>query len=146
MREAKECSLYLGVVVAETVLSKEFDSVIRMPHGNKGFDFYCKNGYKIDSKASCLRDPNRYAGDNLFWNFHIRRNDVADFFICVGYDNRDKLNPMHVWLIPGKLLSHLISLTILNTRDGLAKWSKYERPLENIVNCCDKLRRDDSID
>ena len=48
------CSLFLGVHVAERVLSHVFKQVKRMPNGNVGYDFTCARGRKIDVKSACV--------------------------------------------------------------------------------------------
>lgn len=92
MKINKKCPLFLGCHVAERVLSHVFKDVERMPHNNKGFDFICNKGFKIDSKASCLHKDNTYI-------FHINHNKIADYFLCIAFDNRDNLNPQYIWLI-----------------------------------------------
>lgn len=95
----KECSSYLGFFIAESVLSTIFKSTKRMPYGNKGFDFVCSNGFKIDVKRACLK-PVGY--DLKYgWRFGIKRNKVADYFLLLAFDNRDNLVPQHIWLIKG---------------------------------------------
>ncbi len=42
----KDCGLWLGCHVAERILPKIFEDPQRMPMGNKGYDFICKNGTK----------------------------------------------------------------------------------------------------
>ena len=134
MHESKRCSLYLGVCVAEKALSTFFQSTERMPHGNKGFDFLCGRKFKIDVKSGCFNEGGRY------WGFHINKNIIADYFLCLAFNNRDDLNPQHVWLIPGNLISHLTGLSIRCGPKSLSKWSEYERPLDKVIACCSELR------
>lgn len=97
--ENKECSSYLGIGIAEEVLYRVFKDVVRMPMNNHGFDFVCNKGKRIDVKSSCIRE----AGG---WKFTIRRNHVADFFLCIAFDNRTDLNPLHLWLIPSHIVNY----------------------------------------
>jgi len=138
----KDCGIFLGCHVAERVLSYVFKDVKRMPYGNKGFDFICNKGFKIDSKASCLlKKRNNYS-------FAIRNNKIADYFLCIGFDNRENLNPQHIWLIKSdeiirnKKLNEFTSLTIQNTEYGLTKFSKYELTdkLKETIECCNVLK------
>jgi hypothetical protein len=131
MSESKECGLFLGVHIAEGMLSKLFKDVKRMPHGNKGYDFICSNGYKIDVKSACRRKH----GD---WAFHIDRNTTADYFLCIMYDNRTDLNPLHLWLIPGEVVNHLITTGVSESTVG--KWSEYEIEINKSTKCCDSMR------
>ena len=132
LSEAKETPAYLGVYVAERALSKFFDNIQRMPTNNPKFDFLCGRGFKIDVKSSCLRRGERKA----CWEFEIKRNEIADYFLCLAFDNREDLNPMHVWLIPGKMVCHLRMLAICGGPKSLSKWTKYERPMDSVVACC----------
>ena len=135
MADAKDCSLYLGVYVAERALSKFFDHIERMPYGNPGYDFICGKGFKIDVKSACRC---KQVGRSDGWGFHIRRNCVADYFLCLAFDDRESLAPEHVWLIPGSVLNHLSSAVITESR--LAKWSAYEQPLNRVEACCSIMR------
>jgi len=132
----KECPQYLGVTVAEKVLSKIFKNVEVMPFGNSGFDFICNSGYRIDVKSAC-KMKNRKA-----WIFGIKQNQIADYFLCLAFDNRDNLNPEHIWLIPAKQVNHLKTLTISQSK--LYKLSQYEltNKLNDVISCCNVLRGD----
>lgn len=139
MSEAKDSSLYLGVVVAERVLSHYFEDVQRMPHNNPGYDFICKNGFKIDAKSACRRKGRRdRTGRSDVWFFATKHNIVADYFFFLAFEERMSLKPEHVWLIPTKELNHLAYFSIAESR--LAKWSKYEKPLDKVIACCSVLR------
>ncbi len=132
MSENRSCPLYLGVHVAERVLAKVFNDVAVMPHGNPGYDFICGKGYKIDVKSSCYRKTNN-------WTFCINRNSAADYFLCVAFDNRDNLNPLHIWLIPGHAINTQLCATI--RPKTLDKWSIYELDkLDDITTCCNVIR------
>ena len=51
----KESPQWLGITVGEKVLSKVFKNVEIMNTGNKGYDFICNGGYKIDVKTATRR-------------------------------------------------------------------------------------------
>jgi hypothetical protein len=107
---------------------------------NPGFDFICKNGYKIDVKSSSLH-PLKYsrgkAYDHPYWFFKINKNHIADYFFCLAFSSRASLEPLHVWLIPANVINHLQSLIITQTQ--LPKWSDYEKPLDKVWSCYTKL-------
>lgn len=42
LEDAPDCSSYLGVYVAERILSYYFEDITRMPYGHIGYDFICK--------------------------------------------------------------------------------------------------------
>ena len=139
MSESKESSQYLGVYVAERVLRNcgLFQHIEKMPLNHPGIDFRCGKGFGIDVKSSCLHQG-RWGSPH--WAFTIKGNDKADFFMLIGFDDREGLNPLHVWLVPGYLINMQGSLTITNNEIGLAKWAKYEQAIGLVASCCDKLK------
>jgi len=142
MREAKDCASYLGIHVAERVLSKFFGHIERMPPNNPGYDFVCGKGFKIDCKSACICFINHKYPT---WKININKNELPDFFLCIGFDNREDLTPLHVWLIPGADVNMFEGIGISNTEKSLAKWSKYERPLDKVLFCCEEIRNGDKI-
>jgi hypothetical protein len=133
MTEAKESSAYLGYI-SEIVLSSVFDNVERAPNNNPGWDFKCGKGKLIDAKAACLNK--RGAG----WQYSIRRNTIADYFLLLAFQDRKTLTPLHVWLVPGKLINHKTGITISRSLLSLDLWKKYEMPLDKIEMKCDSIR------
>ncbi len=129
--ENKECSLFLGVHVAERVLSKVFKDVEVMPHGNPGYDFICNHRKLIDVKSACASKR----GD---WKFAIRHNTIADYFLCVAFDNRSDLTPLHVWLLPGDQFNHFKNAAI--STGTIHKWDEYRLDISKILTCCDTIR------
>jgi len=135
---SRKSSNYLGVVIAENVLERYFNNVIRMPYGNPGYDFLCNRGFKIDVKSSCLLRHGRAKVGS--WGFHINRNTVADYFICLAFDNRSSLIPMHIWIIPGHAVNQKTELCITLSDNVLKKWAIYERPIERVLKCCNETK------
>lgn len=128
MSENKDCNLYLGVHIAENALSKIFEDVQRMPYGNPKYDFICGRGFKIDVKSACQYiDRGR-----VVWSFHINCNTIADYFLCIAFDNRKHLNPLHIWLIGGDeiinkyKIKEYMKVGISDSIKILKKYSKYE--------------------
>jgi hypothetical protein len=141
IKDVKESSFYLGVHVSERALSNFFDHIERMPMGNPGYDFLCGRGHKIDVKSSCLHRPNcKDHPGTARWTFSIFRNRVADYFLCLAFDNIDDLNPQHVWLIPGNIINNKSKVSITNSARSLPKWSVYERPLDRVLACCETMK------
>lgn len=140
LSEAKDTGVYLGVYIAERALSKFFNNIIRMPFRNPGYDFLCGRGFKIDVKSSCIiKQPGRSDA----WTFHIQKNTVADYFLCLAFDNRESLEPLHVWLVPGKDVNEKSCIHLSKTR--LSKWTDYEKPLDRVVVCCDQIKRQEGL-
>lgn len=135
----KDCGIYLGCHVAEKVLSYVFKNVQRMKMNNPGYDFVCGKGYKVDVKSSCIHGRD---GRSDQWIFIINRNTIADFFLCLAFDNRNDLNPEYMWLIPGNVLNHLTGTSI--SRSTLNKWLKYEQSIDKVISCCDDMKDRDS--
>ena len=138
MSEATDCSNYLGVHVAERVLSNFFDNITRMPTNHPGYDFVCGKGFKIDVKSACTHYASRWKVPR--WSFHPYRNKTADYFLCLAFYSREFLEPQHVWLIPGNVINHLSGFAIPDSEYGIEKWEKYEQPLDSVIRCCDKLK------
>jgi hypothetical protein len=136
MSENKECAVYLGVYVAERVLSKVFKDVEVMPYGHSGYDFICNKGKKIDVKAAC--SIIRKTGWSESWTFHIRRNGTADYFLCLAFDNRENLNPLHAWLLPSNKFNHLITTTI--STSTVVKWDEYRIDVAKVAESCNELK------
>ena len=130
----KNSSTFFGVTIAEQLLAKVFKYVERMLNNNPGFDIICNQGYKIDIKSATKPK------DKNYWLFNIRHNPIADYFLCLAFDNRINLNPMHVWLIPSKEINHLTNLGISESR--LDKWNKYELSdkMDKIIGCCNIMK------
>lgn len=127
----KMCPHYLGYI-AEIILSNVYKDVKVMPINNHGYDFICNRGMKIDVKSAAT-------GDKGYWLFAIRKNQIADYFLCIAFNNRDDLyNPVHLWLIPANKVNRFVGLTI--RKNTVDKWSKYELPLNKVMSCCDSLR------
>lgn len=137
LSDAKDTTVYLGVHIAERILSRYFEDVKRMPYGNPGYDFLCKRGYKIDVKSSTLIHTD---GRPEYWKFMIKKNQVADYFLCLAFDNRERLTPLHIWLIPGDIVRDHHGLHISNLENRIMKWSRFERPIDKVADCCEVLR------
>jgi hypothetical protein len=127
----KRCTLFLGVHVAEQVLSNVFKHVERMPIHNPGFDFVCNKGKKIDVKSSCINKDGR-------WKFKIKQNQIPDFFLAIAFDNRNKLNPMYMWLIPKDVVCHRHAVSVAPSTVG--KWDEYQLDIEKVITCCKEMR------
>ena len=138
MEDNHECPQWLGVHIAERALSGFFDNIERLPVGTSGGDFRCGKGFLIDVKSACLRVQPMHNTPCL--HFTIKRNVVADYFLCLGFSDRESLQPIHVWLIPGKEINHLTGLIIGMGKRSLKRWSKYERPLEKVIVCCNQMK------
>ena len=148
MKINRKCSMFLGCHVAERVLSHVFKDVQKMSFNNKGFDFICNKGMKIDVKSSCLHKNNSYV-------FTINHNKIADYFLCIGFDNRDNLNPQHIWLIKSDDISNngykskrmnkdTSTINIKSDSDSIEKFSKYELTdkLKETIECCNTLKEE----
>jgi ankyrin repeat protein len=134
MDKNRECSMFLGIHVAEEVLCRLFEDVERMPTNNPGYDFVCSNGYLIDSKSACI-----LKNDGIpKWHFHINKNTIADYFILLAFDNRESLTPLHIWMIPGSVVNHLTSIAI--SESVIHKWDEYRLDIDKVVMCCDTMK------
>lgn len=136
MYKDKTLPQYLGIVIGERLIRHLFNDVEVMPHGNPKFDFICNKGKKIDVKtSSTLLEGDKYP----HWGFKIKRNTTADFFICVAFDNRTDLNPLHLWMIPGKEINNHSGIQI--SPSTIHKWDKWKRDIDNAQLCCAEIRK-----
>ena len=131
MNENDECAAFLGVCVNEKLIRHRFKEIKVMPFGNPGFDFICNKGMKVDAKSACLNKRGR-------WMFAINRNTIADYFLCVAYDDREHLNIMHVWLIPGRDVNRFTGISI--SPSTIHKWDKYIYDIEGFSSCCNAMK------
>lgn len=138
MNENRNCSSFLGVYVAEQVLGDLFERVERAPYGNPGWDFKCGKGKLIDCKSGCLIHRERRSPS---WEFNIKNNIISDYYLCIGFDDRKNLNPLHVWVIPGDLVNHLTSLGFANCDRSLSKWKQFEKPINNVIAGCQRMKK-----
>lgn len=130
--------MWLGVHVAEKILSTYFNEMVRMPYGNSGYDFICGQGYKIDTKSSCLHC---YENDPPHWKFYPSRNTIADYFLCIAFnENRVNLKPLHVWLIPGHVVNSKLCFSIYDNKKSLDKYQIYEKSLDSAITCCQRMK------
>lgn len=139
LKNNKSCPTYLGCYIAEKVLYNVFKNVVMMPPNNTGYDFICNGGKKIDVKSATIKKCQKA------WDFRINKNDIADYFLCLAFDNRTDLNPLHLWLIPGHVVNNLVSLTI--SASTIYKWKEHElldKLYESIEHCNVKRVRDDA--
>lgn len=138
MSENRACSQFLGVHVAERVLSQVFKNVERMLINNHGYDFICGKGHKIDVKSSCRSSCGAFADR---WIFHIDKNQIADYFLLLAFDNRDDLNPEHIWIIPAGEINDHISISVSETRTD--KWNEYRLDIDKVITCCNAMKEGD---
>lgn len=130
MDENLNCSMWLGYVVGECVLSQAFKLAEQAKYNNPGYDWVCNRKFKIDVKAVCIEK-----GGNR-WNFEIKSNKEADYFLLAGFDNRQDLNPLQTWLINGDArvtnnsgaftLHDRKKLSITNTPKSMKPYERYK--------------------
>ena len=133
--ENPKCSQYLGIHVAERVLSLVFKDVVRMPMGNPGYDIICNRNKLIDIKCSTLHEKKKNAKS---WDFHIRHNTITDYFLCLAFDNRKDLTPLHAWLLPGSKFNQFVGISI--SQSTIHKWDEYALDMTRINQCCNAIR------
>ena len=132
--ESGDSSSYLGVHIGERKIARIILPMIlgnvkkEMVYGNPGFDFIVE-GYKEDIKVDI---KSRKLSDNR-WSFMIRHNNISDYFLLIGFDNRENLYCMHIWLFhrddiirKGSKFWKREIFSIANTPKGLKEFEKYE--------------------
>ena len=136
MNENKLCPSYLGIAIGERLCRHLFKDVEMMPYGNTGYDVVCNKGKKIDVKTSCIT---LQEGKHPRWLFEIRKNITADYFIIVAFDNRTDLNPLHLWMIPGKELNENSSKSI--SLSTIHKWDEWKMDINDAQICCAEIKK-----
>lgn len=135
MYEDKFCAQYLGIVIGERLIKHLFKDVEVMPYGNPKFDFICNKGKKIDVKTRCIAlEKRKYP----HWKFYINHNTIADFFILVAFDNRTDLNPLHLWMIPGKEINNQKNARI--SPPTIHKWDEWKIDINDAQICCTEMK------
>ena len=134
MYKNKKSTLYLGIVIAERLIRHLFKDVEVMPYGNTGYDFVCNKGKKIDVKSGRVT----FSDGRPRWTFNIDYNKKCDFFILVAFDNLIDLNPLHLWMIPGKELNKQTSASV--SPSTLHKWRQWKRDIKDAQLCCAEMR------
>lgn len=140
IRENRKNTRFLGVYIAESSVNKLFKGSQRMRLRNPGYDIVCNKGYKIDVKASTLSATNTLS-------FHINENNIADYFILIGYNNIIELKPLHMWIIGSEEIIHDYPmhdwhiLMVPNEPIYTDYLQKYERidKLEELREICDEF-------
>ena len=135
LSENKDCALFLGVHIAERLLSNVFKNVQVMPFGNPKFDFICSRNKLIDVKSACLSGSN-----HARWSFHIGCNTVPDYFLCLAFNNRENLIPMHVWMVPGNELNRFTGVSV--SPNTVHKWNSYEMDITKVTECCSIMKQE----
>jgi len=155
----EDCPIHFGEFT-ENLMIQTFEDPIKMPPNNPGFDWKCRNGDKVDNKGRCLDYDNRSNWSG--WIFSIRYNDVADIFILSAWDNRDSLNPLHVWIFhkndiirkgngayaPKVEFWKRDGFTITNTPEGLKEFEKHEATnrLDKLKELCGRDNKGENVD
>lgn len=140
----EDCSSHFGEFT-ENLMIQTFEDPIRMPYGNPGFDWKCKNGEKIDNKGACLIYTK---GRSPRWILPIEHNNIADWFILSMWDNRDSLNPLHVLafhkndIVRGRKFCEFENFSITNTLEKLKELEKHEVTdrLDKLKELCNRER------
>lgn len=145
------CASFFGKHIGENLFGRFLKDNIfeyvkyRSGERDGGIDFICKNPrqefidkyphlkleigkeYKIQLKMRCLE----ICHNSVRWNFDICFNNV-DYFILVGWDNRDNLKLMHIWMIHkdeiirNRKLWRRDMMCITNTANCLEMFDQYE--------------------
>lgn len=140
-----DCPRYFGDFT-ESLMIQTFEGATKMPSNNPGYDWTCKKGDKIDNKGSCLIYRK---GKSPMWQFNIMYNNITDWFILSAWDNRDSLNPLHVWafhkddIVRGRKFWRRDTLAITDISKGLKEFEKYEitHRLDELKELCNMKKK-----
>jgi len=132
MSENTDCPIYLGIHIVEHAMKHIFNDVEVMPMNNPGYDFVYDGGKKVDAKSGCILNNRNN------WQFHINHNTTTDYFVCVAFDNRKDLNPLHIWMLPGDKFNHLSTASI--SISTIHKWDVYRLDIDDVIMYCNTIR------
>lgn len=177
----EKCSVHFGIFTGEYTYKRFLLAIFEYAKWNggyrdRGIDFICKDPrhefidkypqfklernkeYNIQLKVRCLV----YAPDSSpRWNFHvdtynnfaIDRNNIPDYFIFSAWDDRNNLEPLHIWMIHKdemvrigrnrinkRVLWNRTGLSIYDSQRSLSEFEKYE--LKNELKILKKLCED----
>jgi len=143
-KDNEDCSQYFGIVIFEEIIERIFKTFQRMPPNNPKFDYICGNGYKIQAEARCLM----YYNNNSRLEFRVDYNNIADYFLFGGFDNRIDKNLLYLWLIHKNEIIRGIELwkrndlSITNSFYGIEPFKKYEviDKLDKFKECMNRRR------
>lgn len=127
--ENKDCSNYLGCCINEQILKHVMPNAILMDNCNPGYDLICGKGYLVDAKSSTLLHNEH---KNPYWHFNIRKNKIPDYFLLTAYKDRESLEILYMWLIPGKDINNRSGLSI--SEKCTSKWENYKIDHINAIN------------
>jgi hypothetical protein len=154
--ESTDSSAYLGVFVgedqiADLILRQWYKNVIHMPGGTFEHDFLVLDDgvlLKIEVKTSSRL--HRRPGEYDRWQFNIDRNKTANWFLLIALNSFvDERTPFpkveHIWYIPSyEVDTDKKYLTIGELT--MKKWSKWERHIQDVKQCCNELRSEKAGD
>lgn len=138
MADAPDSASYLGIVIAEKVVQALMPGAVKhMPNNNPGYDFICGRGYKVDVKSAALVAS---GPRSKYWVFHPNYNTIADYFVLLAFDTRDKLNPQYVWVVPGHVINRQRSLSITPGGGNEKLFKPYLHDPSAIIACCNTMK------
>jgi hypothetical protein len=129
MEDTPDCPEYFGICIGEKYVSQVFEDSKPVPYGTPGYDWEW-NDLKVQHKARCLNT----LGVPRYWRFtRLDYNKIAQKFVISGWDNRNTLNPKHIWIFDkDEIMSDGLpfwnrhDFKIYDTPEGLAEYAKYE--------------------
>lgn len=124
--ESPKCHDWIGIYIAENIAFGHLKGYERAPFGNHGYDFFNDAGKTVDCKASHLRQTSKTGRG---WQFAISRNDIADAFFCIAFDEFPSREILYMWFIPGVEIHHMARLSIGMGKRSRTKWEKYRVPV-----------------
>lgn len=151
MSNNPDCPSYLGINFGERPIEKflliYFEHVRMTDYHDGGIDFVCvdpmqglidkypklklerNKEYHIQLKTKCLRLRRK---GRFGWDFVISYNNKSDYFILLGLDSKDNLNPLHIWMfhkddiVREEIFWRRNSITITNTEEKLKEFDMHE--------------------
>jgi len=142
MKENNSCPQYLGIVINERLIKHLFPDAEMMPMHFPGYDFTCRRGKKVNAKASTTFIRENKKSNTVFWYFNFLKNKIPDFFLCVAYSSVENPTPLHIWMVPGKEINYLSTISINSST--IHKWDQWRMDVDKAQACCTAMKDDKS--
>lgn len=145
-KENRRIKQFIGYV-GENGILQLFEGSKKMKRNNPGYDIICPRGYKLDVKTSVLSRFNTLL-------FKIDKNQIADYFILVAFDNVIDLKPINVWVLKSddtlrdRFIKNIDHISIFNdpkSRKLLDKFSRIDK-LEELKKVCEEFSKHSSVE
>jgi hypothetical protein len=116
-----------GIGTWEKLLREKFPFLETTRPNNKGYDFLF-GSLRVDAKCSSTVT---FSDGSVGWCFSTSNNQLADCFLCGGFETREDSLPKHVWLIPRGSIYPRKTVKVYG--DKMCEWEPYEIQIDGFL-------------